>query len=113
MMVMTEGQRRIITQLEQIRAMVAQANRILERSSAVEPTPPIASTLASVESDGKTIGPLIERVTEVIGDRQEAMRWLGTPLRGLGFATAISLLGTEDGRSRVADILGQMEQGIW
>jgi putative toxin-antitoxin system antitoxin component (TIGR02293 family) len=102
-----------ITQLEHIRAMVSQANRILERSSAVAPTSPMSNTLSSGELNDKTLGPIIERVTEVIGDQQEAMRWLGTPLRGLGFATPISLLGTEEGSLRVADILGQMEHGIW
>jgi putative toxin-antitoxin system antitoxin component (TIGR02293 family) len=56
---------------------------------------------------------MIERATEVIGDRQEAMRWLGTPVRGLDYATPISLLGTEEGAQRVNDILGQIEHGVW
>ena len=59
------------------------------------------------------ISPIIDRATEVIGDRQAAMRWLGTPVRGLDFATPLSLLATEDGQLRVNDILGQMEHGIW
>jgi hypothetical protein len=59
------------------------------------------------------IGPIMARATEVIGDRDEALRWLGTPVRGLDFATPISLLGTEEGATRVNDILGQMEHGIW
>jgi uncharacterized protein (DUF2384 family) len=41
------------------------------------------------------------------------MRWLGTPVRALNFATPISILGTEDGIERVSDVLGQMEYGIW
>jgi len=59
------------------------------------------------------IEPIIDRATEVIGDRDDAMRWLGTPVRGLDYATPISLLGTEEGQTRVNDILGQMEHGIW
>lgn len=59
------------------------------------------------------IDPVIDRATEVLGDRQEAMRWLGTAVRGLNFATPISLLATKDGQLRVYDILGQMEHGIW
>jgi uncharacterized protein (DUF2384 family) len=55
----------------------------------------------------------VSRATDVIGDRDQAMRWLGTPVRGLDFATPISLLGTEEGARRVDDILGQMEHGIW
>jgi putative toxin-antitoxin system antitoxin component (TIGR02293 family) len=56
---------------------------------------------------------IIERATEVIGDRDEALRWLGTPVRGLDYATPISLLGTDEGAQLVNDILGQMEHGIW
>jgi putative toxin-antitoxin system antitoxin component (TIGR02293 family) len=56
---------------------------------------------------------IIERATEVIGDRQEAMRWLGTPVRGLDYATPISLLATDEGTQRVNDILGQIEHGVW
>ena len=56
---------------------------------------------------------IIERATEVIGDRQEAMRWLGTPVRGLDYATPISLLATDEGAQRVSDILGQIEHGVW
>ncbi len=59
------------------------------------------------------IDPTIDRATEVIGDRQEAMRWLGAPVRGLDFATPISLLVTEEGQMRLKDILGKMEHGIW
>jgi putative toxin-antitoxin system antitoxin component (TIGR02293 family) len=56
---------------------------------------------------------IIERATEVIGDREKAMRWLGTPVRGLDYATPISLLATEEGAERVNDILGQIEHGVW
>jgi putative toxin-antitoxin system antitoxin component (TIGR02293 family) len=56
---------------------------------------------------------MIEKATEVIGDRDEAMRWLGTPVRVLDFATPISLLGTREGTRRVEDVLGQMEHGVW
>jgi DNA-binding CsgD family transcriptional regulator len=55
----------------------------------------------------------IDRATEVIGDRQEAMRWLGTPVRALNFTPPISLLSTPDGTRRVLEVLGQMEHGVW
>lgn len=55
----------------------------------------------------------IDRATEVMGSRDEAMRWLGTPVRALDFATPISLLGTKEGVELVNDVLGQMEHGIW
>jgi putative toxin-antitoxin system antitoxin component (TIGR02293 family) len=56
---------------------------------------------------------VINIATEVLGDKDEALRWLGTPVRGLDFATPVSLLGSERGFERVCDMLGQMEHGIW
>jgi putative toxin-antitoxin system antitoxin component (TIGR02293 family) len=49
---------------------------------------------------------VIDRATEVIGNREEAMRWLGTPVRALDDATPISPLGTREGATRVDDVLG-------
>jgi uncharacterized protein (DUF2384 family) len=34
-------------------------------------------------------------------------------VRALDFATPISVLGTPEGMARVADVLGQMEHGVW
>jgi putative toxin-antitoxin system antitoxin component (TIGR02293 family) len=56
---------------------------------------------------------MIDRAIEVIGNRDEAMRWLGTPVPGLDYATPISLLGTSEGARRVEDVLGQIEHGVW
>ena len=56
---------------------------------------------------------VIARATQVIGNREEAMRWLGTPVRALDYATPVSLLGTRQGSARVHDVLGQMEHGVW
>ncbi len=72
---------------------------------------PVAGSAGSVEQP--VIDEMIARATEVIGSRDEAMRWLGTPVRALNFATPISILGTKDGVERVKDVLGQMEYGIW
>jgi len=62
---------------------------------------------------GQVVQSVITRASQVLGDRDEALRWLGTPVRGLDFATPISLLGSAQGLVRVLDILGQMEHGIW
>lgn len=56
-----------------------------------------ASPEISVES-------VMDRAIEVMGDRDDAMRRLGTP---------ISLLGTSEGATRVEDVLGRMEHGVW
>ncbi len=71
----------------------------------------VVSVSGSIESN--RIDDMIQRASEVLGSRDEAMRWLGTPVRGLDFATPISLLGTKEGAERVSDILGQMERGVW
>lgn len=57
--------------------------------------------------------PTVRRAVEVIGDPGEAMRWLGTPVRALDFATPISLLHKAAGRKRVNGILDQLEAGVW
>lgn len=56
---------------------------------------------------------VIRRAIEVIGDHDKALRWLGTPVRALDYATPISLLGTQHGIDLVNDVLSQMEHGIW
>jgi hypothetical protein len=62
---------------------------------------------------GTAVEPIIERIVEVMGNREQAMRWLGTPVRALDFATPISMMATSSGKKRVLDVLGQMEHGVW
>jgi putative toxin-antitoxin system antitoxin component (TIGR02293 family) len=71
-----------------------------------------AGSIASGHSE-RLIEHVISIASEVLGDKDEALRWLGTPVRGLDFATPVSLLGSEHGFERVCDVLGQMEHGIW
>ena len=56
---------------------------------------------------------LIERAIEVIGDRNEAFRWLGTSVRALGYETPISLLATPDGEKAVLIVLDRLQQGVY
>ena len=56
---------------------------------------------------------LIDRAIEVIGDRNEAFRWLGTSVRALGYETPISLLATPDGEKAVLIALDRLEQGVY
>ena len=55
---------------------------------------------------------VLDRAIEVIGDRGEAMRWLGTPVRALGYATPISLLHDAKGRKSVIATLSRLEHGV-
>ena len=61
----------------------------------------------------RRINKVIDRAAKVLGNRTEAMRWLGSPVRSLDFATPISVLGTKQGMKRLEEILGQMESGVW
>ena len=53
-----------------------------------------------------SVDSVIARATELMGDRDEAMRWLGTPVRALDFDTPVSLLGTREGAARVERVIG-------
>jgi hypothetical protein len=55
---------------------------------------------------------VIERAVEVIGDREQAMRWLGTPVRALDYATPISRLHDKEGQAGVLRVLTQLEHGV-
>lgn len=52
------------------------------------------------------------RAIQVIGDEPEAMRWLGTPIRALNYATPVSLLYSAAGRDAVLTVLGRLEHGV-
>jgi putative toxin-antitoxin system antitoxin component (TIGR02293 family) len=55
---------------------------------------------------------VMDRAVEVIGDKNEAMRWMGTPVRALDYSTPVSLLGTRKGRQAVIAVLGRLEHGV-
>jgi putative toxin-antitoxin system antitoxin component (TIGR02293 family) len=55
---------------------------------------------------------VMRRATEVLGDEPSAMRWLGTPVRALDYATPISLLHDAKGREAVLSVLGRLEHGV-
>ena len=64
------------------------------------------------ESVKKTKADIIKRAVEVIGDEAEALRWLGTPIRALNYATPISLLANPKGIEAVLAVLGRLEHGV-
>jgi uncharacterized protein (DUF2384 family) len=75
-----------------------------EDSSA--PTAPLPDFLRDTEAE------VTRRAVEVIGNEREAMRWLGTPIRALNYATPISLLYDLAGRNAVLAVLGRLEYGV-
>ena len=52
------------------------------------------------------------RAVEVIGSEPEAMRWLGTPIGALNYATPVSLLYDAAGRDAVTTVLGRLEHSV-
>jgi putative toxin-antitoxin system antitoxin component (TIGR02293 family) len=56
--------------------------------------------------------PIVDRAIAVIGDKNEALRWLGTPVRALNYATPISLVATAVGRKAVFSTLDRLEHGV-
>lgn len=59
-----------------------------------------------------SIDKILDRATDVIGDRDEASRWLGTPVRALNFATPVSLLTNAQGKEAVEIVLTKLEHGV-
>jgi putative toxin-antitoxin system antitoxin component (TIGR02293 family) len=64
------------------------------------------------DADDQAQAAVIHRAIEVIGDQPAAMRWLGTPVRALNYATPISLLYDTKGREDVLAVLGRIEHGV-
>jgi hypothetical protein len=56
---------------------------------------------------------LIQQATKVLGGRDEALRWFGTPVAALAYATPVSVLGNAKGVASVTDLLTQIEYGVW
>jgi|KBSMisStandDraft_5_1062788.scaffolds.fasta_scaffold1441946_1 hypothetical protein len=62
--------------------------------------------------NSKVVSKVLKRATEVIGDQESSMRWMGTPIQALNYATPISLLHNSDGEAAVLRVLGQLEHGV-
>ncbi len=55
---------------------------------------------------------LIDFATDVIGERETALRWMGTPIHARDYATPISLLNSADGFKRITAVLEQLQHGV-
>jgi putative toxin-antitoxin system antitoxin component (TIGR02293 family) len=60
-----------------------------------------------------SIDAFIDHVTEVLGDREAALRWMGTPVQALDYSTPVSLLNTDAGFARVTKVLEQLQHGVY
>ena len=77
-----------------------------KQSAEIRQPAPRATSIPRAETE------VMRRAAQVLGDRQSAMRWLGTPVRDLDYPTPISLLHTAEGREAVLSILGRLEHGV-
>lgn len=50
---------------------------------------------------------------EILGSTETAAAWLKEPIPALGRVTPLSLLDTDEGAQRVADILGRIDYGVY
>lgn len=84
--------------------------QILRGIAVAEPWMPIRTSQVRQPQPG--VEPIVQRAVEVIGGPEEAMRWLGTPVRALGYATPVSRLHDPTGRAQVLSVLAQLEHGV-
>lgn len=71
-------------------------------------------TISSRRTDDHAVAQSAEqRAQEVFGDKDKALRWMGTPVRALNYATPISLLGSKEGAKAVLDVLTRVEHGVY
>ena len=71
-----------------------------------------ATALQDIRKNAPEVDRVVGVATKVIGNRKEALRWMGTPVRALGFSTPVSLLATPEGEARVLAVLSQLEHGV-
>ena len=88
------------------------ANTTERQQSAVLRPPRNRQAAPSPQSQERAETAVMRRATEVLGDEPSAMRWLGTPVRALDYATPISLLHDAHGREAVLTVLGRLEHGV-
>jgi uncharacterized protein (DUF2384 family) len=91
-------------------AIVSKTTPTLPRRGGATPTR--SSSETHQQAQEVDIEPIVRRVIEVIGDRDDAMRWLGTPVRALDYATPISRLHDPESREQVLSVLTQLEHGV-
>jgi putative toxin-antitoxin system antitoxin component (TIGR02293 family) len=90
---------------------VQRQSRIIAEKSEQQPAK-YPLLLARSEKTSKAESAIIALAVEVIGNKTEAMRWMGTPVRALDYATPVSLLGSREGRQAIATVLGRLEHGV-
>lgn len=55
---------------------------------------------------------VLNLATSIIGNSEQALRWMGTPVRALDYLTPVSLMGSQGGAEAVEAVLHRLEHGI-
>lgn len=72
------------------------------------------SLLTPAESDRTVrMARVYANAVEMIGDREKAIAWLGTPNRALGGESPLDQLDSDIGARMVEDILGRIAYGVY
>jgi len=87
------------------------AKRATTRKPAKEPDAAPADSLLD-HPVLKDIDDVVQAAKEVFGP-DRGLRWLGTPVRVLNYATPISLADTPAGREQIRDALLNLVHGSW
>lgn len=100
-----------VAELRRLRAQQTEVEGrlVAEQLRADDKAAAVAAVVSSGSHDREAV---IDRATEVIGDEQAALRWLGTPVRALDYATPISRLNDAEGQAAVLNVLTQLEHGV-
>jgi putative toxin-antitoxin system antitoxin component (TIGR02293 family) len=61
----------------------------------------------------KDFGEVLASATALTGSQEAAMRWLGTPVRALNYATPISALSKPEGKEAILAVLHRVEYGVF
>lgn len=80
--------------------------------------------VARRKSAGRTLTPdeservarfvrVLDATVDYFGNKDDAWRWLQTPVRGLGNVAPVDLISTETGALEVTDLIGRLEHGIF
>ena len=56
---------------------------------------------------------VLKQATAVIGDKEKALRWLGTPVRDLNYKTPVAMLSEAGGTQAVLSVLSRLEYGVF
>lgn len=80
--------------------------------------------VARRKSAGRTLTPdeservarfvrVLDATVDYFGNKDDAWRWLQTPVRGLGNVAPVDLISTETGALEVTDLIGRLEHGVF